>query len=164
MATETTRDQKESKRDVEEEKNGELFCLNDYDCIGFDMDHTIVQYHVEELFKVMLRSSTSTCKCINFRFTSSIRMIIHTSINASMSTTIRSLSRTFIRSFVHTFVCTFVRTFFGVFIDTSIPSFILTLFIHSFLHLSIFHSLFYSYIHSSFFFHLLIRWFLKCIC
>ena len=28
------------------------FCLDDYDCIGFDMDHTIVQYHIEELFKV----------------------------------------------------------------------------------------------------------------
>lgn len=37
----------------EKVNNVELFCLNDYDCIGFDMDHTIVQYHIEELFKVM---------------------------------------------------------------------------------------------------------------
>ena len=29
------------------------FCINDYDCIGFDMDHTFVQYHLPEVFKVM---------------------------------------------------------------------------------------------------------------
>ena len=37
----------DKKEDIED-----LFCLDDYDCIGFDMDHTIVQYHIEELFKV----------------------------------------------------------------------------------------------------------------
>ena len=36
----------------EREEIGDIFCLDDYDCIGFDMDHTIVQYHIEELFKV----------------------------------------------------------------------------------------------------------------
>eukprot|EP00794_Sanderia_malayensis_P000515 gene515-1164_t len=34
----------------------DLFCLNDYDCIGFDMDHTVVQYHLPELFKLIYRS------------------------------------------------------------------------------------------------------------
>ena len=29
------------------------FCINEYDCIGFDMDHTFVQYHLPEVFKVM---------------------------------------------------------------------------------------------------------------
>ena len=28
------------------------FCLNDYDCIAFDMDHTMIQYHLPEVFKV----------------------------------------------------------------------------------------------------------------
>ena len=28
------------------------FCLDDYDCFGFDMDHTVVQYHLEAIFKV----------------------------------------------------------------------------------------------------------------
>lgn len=33
--------------------NGDdIFCLDDYDCIGFDMDHTIVQYHLPQVFKV----------------------------------------------------------------------------------------------------------------
>ena len=34
------------------EEMEDVFCLDDYDCIGFDMDHTVVQYHIEELFKV----------------------------------------------------------------------------------------------------------------
>ena len=28
------------------------FCINDYDCIGFDMDHTIVQYDLPQLYRV----------------------------------------------------------------------------------------------------------------
>ena len=28
------------------------FCLNDYDCIGFDMDHTMVQYNLPQTFRV----------------------------------------------------------------------------------------------------------------
>lgn len=30
------------------------FCLNDYDCIGVDMDHTVIQYHLPEVFKVYM--------------------------------------------------------------------------------------------------------------
>ena len=40
------------KMDGTKMEEGESFCLDDYDCIGFDMDHTVVQYHIEELFKV----------------------------------------------------------------------------------------------------------------
>lgn len=29
------------------------FCLNDYDCIGVDMDHTVIQYHLPEVFKLI---------------------------------------------------------------------------------------------------------------
>eukprot|EP00112_Aurelia_sp_Birch-Aquarium-sp1_P010513 Seg2241.1 transcript_id=Seg2241.1/GoldUCD/mRNA.D3Y31 product="5'-nucleotidase domain-containing protein 1" protein_id=Seg2241.1/GoldUCD/D3Y31 len=37
--------------------NGDdIFCLDDYDCIGFDMDHTIVQYHLPQVFKLIYRS------------------------------------------------------------------------------------------------------------
>lgn len=31
------------------------FCLNDYDCIGFDMDHTIVQYVLPQTFKLLYK-------------------------------------------------------------------------------------------------------------
>ena len=45
--------------DIEQQMNNILppaqnchFSIDDYDCIGFDMDHTIVQYNVPETFKV----------------------------------------------------------------------------------------------------------------
>ena len=42
---------------VENEKSNDKsqneFCLNDYDCIGFDMDHTMVQYDLPQLYKVI---------------------------------------------------------------------------------------------------------------
>lgn len=31
------------------------FCLDDYDCIGFDMDHTLLQYHLPELQEMIYR-------------------------------------------------------------------------------------------------------------
>ena len=31
------------------------FCLNDYDCIAFDMDHTVLQYNLPELSKLIYR-------------------------------------------------------------------------------------------------------------
>ncbi len=36
--------------------SGGVFCLDDYDCIGFDMDHTVVQYHLPEFFKLTYQS------------------------------------------------------------------------------------------------------------
>lgn len=29
-----------------------MFCLNDYDCVGFDLDNTLAEYNVEELMKL----------------------------------------------------------------------------------------------------------------
>ncbi|XP_012554814.1 5'-nucleotidase domain-containing protein 1 isoform X1 [Hydra vulgaris] len=34
-----------------------IFNLNDYDVIAFDMDHTLVQYHLPELFKLIYEST-----------------------------------------------------------------------------------------------------------
>ena len=45
------------------------FCINDYDCIGFDMDHTFVQYHLPDVFKVMLylfHLKRRNSKCISY--------------------------------------------------------------------------------------------------
>ena len=36
----------------EENSSRETFCIDDYDCIGFDMDHTMVQYQLPQTFKV----------------------------------------------------------------------------------------------------------------
>ena len=36
-----------------------FFSLDDYDCIGFDMDCTVVQYHIAEMFKVRIRDQSS---------------------------------------------------------------------------------------------------------
>ncbi|XP_065057438.1 5'-nucleotidase domain-containing protein 1-like isoform X2 [Rhopilema esculentum] len=45
---------------VEPQENGSgsenSFCLEDYDCFGFDMDHTVVQYHLEAVFKLIYGS------------------------------------------------------------------------------------------------------------
>ena len=35
------------------------FCLLDYDCVGFDMDHTIIQYHLPEIFQLIYNSITT---------------------------------------------------------------------------------------------------------
>lgn len=35
-----------------ERSEEDTFCLNEYDCIGFDMDHTIVQYKLPQTFRV----------------------------------------------------------------------------------------------------------------
>ena len=51
MATRTEAVKEEESR-LEMENGDEIFCLDDYDCIGFDMDHTIVQYHLPQVFKV----------------------------------------------------------------------------------------------------------------
>eukprot|EP00111_Clytia_hemisphaerica_P006930 TCONS_00020068-protein len=32
--------------------SNDLFCINDYDCIGFDMDHTMVQYKLPNTFRL----------------------------------------------------------------------------------------------------------------
>ena len=30
-------------------------CIDDYDCIGFDLDHTLCRYHVDNLFKLVYK-------------------------------------------------------------------------------------------------------------
>ena len=35
----------------------DLFCLNHYDCIGFDMDHTFVQYNKPQMLQVSISLS-----------------------------------------------------------------------------------------------------------
>ena len=32
-----------------------MVCLTDYDCLGFDLDHTIIQYKLSNLFTVSKR-------------------------------------------------------------------------------------------------------------
>ncbi len=51
---------KEERNGTDNEKKASrdgVFCLDDYDCIGFDMDHTVVQYHLPEIFKVRKRTT-----------------------------------------------------------------------------------------------------------
>ena len=32
----------------------DIFCMNHYDCIGFDMDHTFVQYNKPQMLQVSI--------------------------------------------------------------------------------------------------------------
>ena len=40
----------------------DLFCMNHYDCIGFDMDHTFVQYNKPQMLQVSI--SCKWLKCL----------------------------------------------------------------------------------------------------